>query len=187
VDNGPLKLKSLGEWGGELTHLREDGLRFRPDRPVDWLASDMLIAPGQALGLVRKWHEAGWARRFIVNFKIPQQQPYAALAPICAALDGLRGFRYRLRQLYHDRREVTLMGESSAQVGAVSHVPRPSRTAHQPHQPGAPRRSKGQHGPQPRGTQAHAARPAKARTVRNAVRDKVRAGRTGHPRRKGRR
>ena len=141
----------------------------------------MLIAPGQALGLVRKWHEAGWARRFIVNFKLPQQQPYAALAPICAALDGLAGFRYRLRQLYHDRREVTLMAESTAQAGASQRPPHVSTAPHPP---------KGKHAPRPHKTQARAPqapRPAQGRPVRNAVRDPVRAGRTGHPRRKGRR
>ena len=112
VDRGALKLKSLGAWGGEVTHLTEDGLRFRPSRPVDWLASDMLIAPGIALGLVRKWHEGGWARNYVVNLKLPQQHPDATLVPIQTALDALPGFRYRLRQLYHDRREVTLLGES---------------------------------------------------------------------------
>jgi 23S rRNA C2498 (ribose-2'-O)-methylase RlmM len=135
VDNGPLSLTSLGEWGGELTHRREDGLRFRPERPVDWLLSDMLIAPGQALGLLRKWHAAGWARRYIVNFKLPQREAAAALAPICDALDALPGLRYRLRQLYHDRREVTLMGESTGRgkgdpytgtVGMHGHRPRRS-------------------------------------------------------------
>jgi len=111
VDNGPVKLKSLGGWGGELQHIRHDGMTFTPPRPVDWLACDMLVAPGAALGLVRKWHLAGWTRRMIVNFKLPQRHPLAAVEPVRAALDALPGFRYRLRQLFHDRREVTLMAE----------------------------------------------------------------------------
>jgi 23S rRNA C2498 (ribose-2'-O)-methylase RlmM len=111
VDNGPLKLQSTGDMGGEAIHLREDGLRYRPPRPVDWLLSDMLIAPGQALGLLRRWLDEGLARRLIVNIKLPQADPLVALAPIRNYLREVPGLRFALRQLYHDRREVTLMGE----------------------------------------------------------------------------
>ena len=122
VDNGPMQLKSLGDWGGELEHVKRDGMTFAPARPVDWLASDMLVAPGPALGLVRKWHREGWARRMVVNFKLPQQHPLAALDPVRAALDDLPGFRYRLRQLYHDRREVTLMAQCDAPPARGQHA-----------------------------------------------------------------
>ncbi len=111
VDRGALKLKGLGQLGGEVTHIREDGLRFRPPRPVHWLVSDMLLPPGQSLVLLRKWMDAGWMRRFVFNLKLPQGDPLAALAPFQHDLEGRPGVRYLLRQLYHDRDEVTLMGE----------------------------------------------------------------------------
>lgn len=204
VDNGPVKLASLGDWGGELTHVREDGLRFRPERAVDWLASDMLIAPGQALGLLRKWHAAGWARRYVVNFKLPQREPWAALAPLCAALDALPGFRYRLRHLYHDRREVTLMGESTLASGAAGGLPRGSSGAARTR----PRGTSGAAKTQPRGTgpvrssgSRRAAGPAargnpppgrpadRPAAPPHAGRGRGNAapgGRTNHPRRRGR-
>lgn len=163
VDNGPLKLKSLGDWGGELEHVQQDGMTFAPSRPVDWLASDMLIAPGAALGLVRRWHRAGWARRMVVNFKLPQRHPLAALDPVRAVLDALPGFRYRLRQLYHDRREVTLMAEcetapgrsqDAARRGAPErphpHRPHPSSARPGPARSGPQRRKPQRHGPQRR-------------------------------------
>jgi hypothetical protein len=117
VDNGPLKLAGLDALPGELTHLRADGLRLRPPPgwlPADWLLSDMLIAPGVCLGLLRKWIEGGWMRRFVVNVKLPQREPLAALAPLCDFLAGVPGLAWRMRQLYHDRREVTVLGGFTA-------------------------------------------------------------------------
>ena len=113
VDNGPMKLKGVEALGGELTHLRANGLTFRPPpgwTPVDWLVSDMLVPPGPCVGLLRRWLQGGWARRFIVNIKLPQRMPLTALQPVEALLLEQRGLRYHLRQLYHDRREVTAMG-----------------------------------------------------------------------------
>lgn len=126
VDNGPLKIKGLDEMPGTLEHRREDGLRFRPPAswlPVDWLLSDMLISPGLCLGLLRKWLDAGDARQFVVNIKLPQQDPLVALRPVWDYLDGLKKkgrAQWRMRQLYHDRREVTLMGEMQLPAGKTS-------------------------------------------------------------------
>ncbi|MFH1970356.1 MAG: SAM-dependent methyltransferase [Verrucomicrobiota bacterium] len=114
VDNGPLKLKSLGNAGGSLTHLRENGIPFMPPPawlPLDWMVSDMLIPPGQTLGMIRKWMEHGWMRRFVFNVKLPQQHPYPALKPIETFLHSQSGIKFHIRQLYHDRREVTVYGK----------------------------------------------------------------------------
>ncbi|MDH4120574.1 MAG: hypothetical protein OEV94_02565 [Deltaproteobacteria bacterium] len=115
VDRGPLKISGIDQLPGQLTHLREDGLTFTPPKgwlPADWLVSDMLVAPGQALGLFRRWVEERRMKRFVINVKLPQKHPAAALMPLEAYLAKLSGRRAfgRLRQLYHDRREVTLVG-----------------------------------------------------------------------------
>ncbi|MFO1492116.1 MAG: SAM-dependent methyltransferase [Kiritimatiellia bacterium] len=58
VDNGPMKIDGLEGLPGRLTHLREDGVAFAPQNtrvPVDWLVADMLIPPGVAMGLLRRW------------------------------------------------------------------------------------------------------------------------------------
>jgi hypothetical protein len=115
VDRGPLKIPDRHPSGGRLRHLLVDGVGFRLPREwerADWLACDMLVPPGKTLGLLRRWLEEGRIRRFIVNFKIPQQHPDAILQPVEEMLREIPGLHFRIRQLYHDRREVTAMGET---------------------------------------------------------------------------
>ncbi|NLE66442.1 MAG: hypothetical protein GX608_03380 [Lentisphaerae bacterium] len=113
VDNGPMRIPPLPPGAGSFRHMRRDGIGFEPpesERPLDWLACDMLIPPGQALGMMRRWLENGWARRFIINIKLPQQQPMSALQPLVEYLERMPDLAFGIRNLYHDRREVTLFG-----------------------------------------------------------------------------
>ena len=115
VDNGPMKIGELETLPGRLTHLREDGVAFAPRglrTPVDWLVADMLIPPGVAMGLLRRWLGQGWARRFVVNVKIPQDECWQPLKPLHELLATLP-VQASIRQLYHDRREVTVFGVSA--------------------------------------------------------------------------
>ncbi len=112
VDHGPMKLPPPSVWKeGRVTHLRENGLTYSPPRgkKTDWMVSDMLVAPGVALGLIRKWLENDWAERMVCNMKIPQQEPYAAVRPLLLDLKKQAPRRLLVRQLYHDRREITVM------------------------------------------------------------------------------
>ena len=43
VDNGPMDAKLMDS--GLVEHRREDGFRFRPERPVDWVVCDMVDKP----------------------------------------------------------------------------------------------------------------------------------------------
>ncbi len=113
VDRGPLKLMPAETLAGEWDWIGEDGLRFRPPAPwlpVDWLLCDMLISPGRALAILRKWVLGHLTKHFIVNLKLPQKQPWVPLAEVERLLRDLSGCRWQMRQLYHDRKEVTLMG-----------------------------------------------------------------------------
>ena len=114
VDRGPMKIPESHPSGGRMKRLAVDGIGFRPPRNwdrVDWLACDMLVPPGKTFGLLRRWIGEGALRRFVVNFKIPQQHPDPVLEPVEAFLRETACLRFRMRQLYHDRREVTVMGE----------------------------------------------------------------------------
>ena len=112
VDHGPMKLPPHQDGWGSVEHRRENGITFEAPRDwphVDWLVGDMLIAPGVALGLLRRWLEPGKARRLVLNIKLPQEHPYAAIQPVEKLLREQSAFAFRIRQLYHDRREVTVM------------------------------------------------------------------------------
>jgi len=110
VDNGPLK----GEVRDDplVTHLRADGLAYLPKRPVDWMVCDIVEQPSRIAALVARWVGEGHARRAIFNLKLPMKKRYDEVRR-CEAIirDGLAKARVKhtlgLRQLYHDREEVT--------------------------------------------------------------------------------
>ena len=109
VDNGPLKGGALNH--PLIAHRPEDAFKLRP-RPADWLFCDMVEDPDRVLDLVGAWIGSGNCRRFVVNLKYGRLDPLpllrrvrAALAPRCTVL--------KLRHLYHDREEITAVGEVS--------------------------------------------------------------------------
>jgi len=111
VDNGPLK--GVAAEHPSIKHLRQDGFRYRPSRPVDWLVCDMVEQPARVAALIADWIVSGATSRAIFNLKLPMKKRSEALADaltsVRAALDA-KGLRYRLqaKQLYHDREEVTV-------------------------------------------------------------------------------
>jgi 23S rRNA (cytidine2498-2'-O)-methyltransferase len=110
VDNGPLK----GDIADDplVTHLRVDGLSYLPRKPVDWMVCDIVELPSRIAALVARWIGEGHARRAIFNLKLPMKQRYAEMLR-CKQMIEDRLVRSRvqygilLRQLYHDREEVT--------------------------------------------------------------------------------
>ena len=110
VDNGPLK----GEVRDDplVTHLRTDGLAYLPRRPVDWMVCDIVEQPSRIAALVARWIGEGHARSAIFNLKLPMKKRHDEVRR-CEAIivDALARARVKhsleLRQLYHDREEVT--------------------------------------------------------------------------------
>ncbi|HYQ98476.1 MAG TPA: 23S rRNA (cytidine(2498)-2'-O)-methyltransferase RlmM [Casimicrobiaceae bacterium] len=110
VDNGPLK----GEVAQDplVTHLRSDGITYLPRRPVDWLVCDIAEQPSRIAALVARWIGEGHARRAIFNLKLPMKRRFEETMRCRQIVEDLvRRARVNcgisLRQLYHDRREVT--------------------------------------------------------------------------------
>jgi 23S rRNA (cytidine2498-2'-O)-methyltransferase len=108
VDNGPMD-RALME-SGLVAHLREDGFRFRPKKPVDCMVCDMVEQPRRIAELVARWLAEGWCRRSIFNLKLPMKKRYdetmRCLGMIRAGAS--RTLELRARQLYHDREEITV-------------------------------------------------------------------------------
>jgi 23S rRNA (cytidine2498-2'-O)-methyltransferase len=110
IDNGPLKGAVRDD--PLVTHLRADGLTYVPKRSVDWMTCDIVEQPARIAMLVARWIGEGHARHAIFNLKLPMKKRYDEVqrcaAIIREALARLRvQHRLALRQLYHDREEVT--------------------------------------------------------------------------------
>lgn len=110
VDNGPLRGDLVGN--ALVKHLREDGFRFRPKRPVEWVVCDMVEQPSRIATLVAEWIAEGWAQHSIFNLKLPMKKRLEEIERCRKIIDERlekAGVRYRLKvkQLFHDRDEVT--------------------------------------------------------------------------------
>ena len=113
VDNGPLKGGALAH--SRIEHRREDAFGFRPapGAMFDWLFCDLVEEPHHVLrNLVAPWLERRWCRQFVINLKFGRTDPLALLQELRAADSPFarHAAGYRIRHLYHDREEFTVVG-----------------------------------------------------------------------------
>lgn len=108
IDNGRMDTQLCAN--PLVQHLREDGFRYRPPRPVDWLVCDMVEKPGKVAELVKHWFLSGYCRAAVFNLKLPMKRRFEAWSKARQALQPLQdmGYSIRARQLYHDREELTV-------------------------------------------------------------------------------
>lgn len=109
IDNGPMDEALMAT--GRVTHLREDGFRYTPKRPVDWMVCDMVEQPRRVAERMAQWLAEGWCRRSVFNLKLPMKKRYAEVQ---SAFEAMRrevgdGLVLRAKQLYHDREEITVL------------------------------------------------------------------------------
>jgi len=114
IDNGPLKDPVKLHYN--MRHLKVDALKFTYDypKPVDWLLCDILEKPEIILELLHQWLGNKWCNNFIINIKVGRNDPIVLLNKIRNYEDGLLPYcqSLHIRQLYHDREEITLMGQT---------------------------------------------------------------------------
>ena len=120
VDNGPMDAGLLAS--GQVDHLRADGFRYRPARPVDWLVCDMVEQPRRVTARIAEWLAQGWCRQAIFNLKLPMKKRYDEVQLCLAMLRESAGERLHLRarQLYHDREEITVFARAGGRTAATA-------------------------------------------------------------------
>ncbi len=114
IDNGPLKGGALGH--AAIEHLTSDAFRFSPreGERFDWLFCDLVEEPHHVLQhIVAPWLGRGWCRSFVINLKFGRVDAVALLRELDAPESPFVRFSRgaRVRQLYHDREEFTVVGE----------------------------------------------------------------------------
>jgi len=111
VDNGALAAELLES--GVVEHVRADGFRYQPPKPVEWMVCDIVEQPMRIAELAARWIAHGWCAHTIFNLKLPMKKRYQEVQRCLAHIDeALRnaGIVYHIacKQLYHDREEVTV-------------------------------------------------------------------------------
>jgi 23S rRNA (cytidine2498-2'-O)-methyltransferase len=93
-----------------VEHLRMNAFGFAPEIPADWVVCDMAYRPLEVAGLLARWGRNRWAQFLIANFKLPMKKRVEMVGRIreILATGGWTGLK--VRQLYHDREEVTIAG-----------------------------------------------------------------------------
>jgi 23S rRNA (cytidine2498-2'-O)-methyltransferase len=110
VDNGAMDQGLMDS--GIVEHLRLDGFRYTPPKPVDWLVCDMVEQPSRVAALVARWMAEGHCRHAMFNLKLPMKKRFEEVKRcreiIEESLDTAEvPFCLSFKQLYHDREEVT--------------------------------------------------------------------------------
>ncbi len=109
VDNGPLKGGALH---AGITHKAEDAFKYAPAEPAAWLFCDMVEDPDRITDLLERWLDRGWCKRFIVNLKFGRHDPLRVLRGAQRLRE--RCSLLRARHLFHDREELTVVGERAS-------------------------------------------------------------------------
>jgi len=96
----------------KVDHRLESAFSFAPEEPLDWLFCDMAWRPLEVAQLLAKWARRGWALHLVANIKLPMKDKNPVLFRVRHILEQGGWQALRIRQLYHDRDEVTVMGRS---------------------------------------------------------------------------
>ena len=114
IDNGPLRQHVLDS--ALVDHVRADGFRWSPARPLDWMVCDMVESPKKVTARMAEWFREGWCRHAIFNLKLPMKNRWDETRDCLAMFEAQaqRPVQVRARQLYHDREEITVFAQATA-------------------------------------------------------------------------
>ena len=107
-----------------VRHVQASAFSYAPDEPVDWLFCDMAWRPLEVAQLLGKWARNRWALHLVANVKLPMKDRLPMVQRVRAVLEDAGWRHLRVRQLYHDRDEVTVSARSRCSSGAKSRCTR---------------------------------------------------------------
>ncbi len=110
----PAKLTPELTRHAKVRHVQESAFDFEPEEPVDWLFCDMAWRPLEVAQLLAKWARRGWALQLCANLKLPMTDKLPVLHRARHLLTAAGWRSLRVRQLYHDRDEVTVLASAPA-------------------------------------------------------------------------
>lgn len=82
---------------------------YLPAAPVDWLVCDVVCEPPRSLALCDAWLSGGHCRNLVVTVKFKGRAGYGVLAELSALFARVRPAWARVKQLAHNKNEVTVM------------------------------------------------------------------------------
>ncbi len=110
----PAKLMPELASNPRVRHVQESAFSYAPEEPADWLFCDMAWRPLEVAQLLAKWGRRGWASHLVANIKLPMKDKNPLLLRVRHILVEDGGWAgLTMRQLYHDRDEVTVTAHRS--------------------------------------------------------------------------
>ena len=108
IDNGPMADSAMDT--GIIEHIRADGFRWQPPKPLDWMVCDMVESPAKVADRMGTWFREGWCKRSIFNLKLPMKKRWDETRDCLQHFVDKAGrpLTIRAKQLYHDREEITV-------------------------------------------------------------------------------
>ena len=96
-----------------VRHVTSSAFAFEPEAPVDWVFCDMAWRPLEVAQLLGKWARKGWAGQLVANFKLPMKDRLPVVVELRGLLEDAGWRQVRVKQLYHDRDEVTVTARAA--------------------------------------------------------------------------
>jgi 23S rRNA (cytidine2498-2'-O)-methyltransferase len=92
-----------------VTTVIGNAFTYVPPTPVDWLVCDVVCEPPRSLALCDAWLSGGLCRNLVVTVKFKGRAGYGVLGDLGALFARLRPAFARVKQLAHNKNEVTVM------------------------------------------------------------------------------
>jgi 23S rRNA (cytidine2498-2'-O)-methyltransferase len=93
-----------------LTHVQASAFEYDPEETADWVFCDMAWRPLEVAALLARWGRRRHARFLVANIKLPMKKKVEYIGRVKEILETGNWRDLRVRQLYHDRDEVTMAG-----------------------------------------------------------------------------